>query len=127
MIDMRILIVEDDELLAKALAWKLQKDGYEPLVVKDGVYGLQEAAHFKPHLILLDLTLPGEGGAELLDKLRHQGDTKNIPVIIVTGSWDEGVRREVMALGAQDYLRKPFSVDALNLKIVRILTRARAA
>lgn len=80
----RILIIEDEEQIIDVLDRKLKKEGFETLLARDGVKGLEKALKEKPDLILLDLILPWMDGMTLLSKLREDDDGKKIKVIVLT-------------------------------------------
>ncbi|MBZ9560385.1 MULTISPECIES: response regulator transcription factor [unclassified Modicisalibacter] len=118
----RLLLVEDDTLLAETLQDALRLEGYAVATLADGDQAgerLAEAHAFD--LILLDLNLPGTGGLDLLEALRrHDRDT---PVLILTarGAIEDRVRG--LDLGADDYLAKPFALDELEARVRALLRR----
>lgn len=100
----RILIVEDEKPMAKALGFKLTHNGVETTVVYDGEEALAALAQEKFSLILLDLVMPKKGGIQVLEEMRKRGD--NTPVIILSNLSDEHNRHRAAELGAADYLVK---------------------
>ncbi|MBO9436677.1 response regulator transcription factor [Ruegeria sp. R13_0] len=117
---MRIVIVEDNETLANAIAYRLRDRGHAADVLTDGdaadLYLEQEGAD----LIVLDINLPGRSGLEILRSLRHRGDSA--PVILLTARSETGDRVSGLDMGADDYLVKPFEMDELEARI-RALSR----
>ncbi|MBO9447403.1 response regulator transcription factor [Ruegeria sp. R14_0] len=117
---MRIVIVEDNETLANAIAYRLRDRGHAADVLTDGdaadLYLEQEGAD----LIVLDINLPGRSGLEILRSLRHRGDSA--PVILLTARSETGDRVAGLDMGADDYLVKPFEMDELEARI-RALSR----
>ena len=117
---MRIVIVEDNETLANAIAYRLRDRGHAADVLTDGdaadLYLEQEGAD----LIVLDINLPGRSGLEILRSLRHRGDSA--PVILLTARTDTSDRVSGLDMGADDYLVKPFEMDELEARI-RALSR----
>jgi DNA-binding response OmpR family regulator len=113
----RILIVEDDERIASFLVKGLRAEGYVALVAgnaSDAERHLQFAV--EPfELVLLDLSLPGMSGEELLQRVRHRGIT--IPIIILTARVGTGDKVRGLDLGANDYVTKPFSFEELLARI----------
>jgi PAS domain S-box-containing protein len=111
----KVLIIEDDESTRRLLSVGLRKHDLEPIEAPDGEQGLDLACQQSPDLILLDLNLPGAHGLEVLQRLKHSPDTASIPVIVVTGDAELklGARARVLALGAADFVTKPFEMDAL--------------
>lgn len=106
MIQNKILLVEDDEILAKVLYEELSEAGFEVKQAFDGDAGLAMAKSEKPNLILLDVILPKKQGFEVLEELKKSPSTKSIPVIMLTmlGS-DEDIKKGLQ-LGAEDYIVK---------------------
>lgn len=117
---MRIVIVEDNETLANAIAYRLRDRGHAADVLTDGgaadLYLEQEGAD----LIVLDINLPGRSGLEILRSLRHRGDSA--PVILLTARTETSDRVSGLDMGADDYLVKPFEMDELEARI-RALSR----
>lgn len=117
---MRIVIVEDNETLAKAISYRLKDRGHAADVLHDGsdadLFLLQEGAD----LIVLDINLPGKSGLDILRALRERGD--NAPVILLTARSEIEDRVTGLDLGADDYLVKPFEMDELEARI-RALSR----
>lgn len=117
---MRIVIVEDNETLANAIAYRLRDRGHAADVLTDGdaaeLYLVQEGAD----LIVLDINLPGRSGLEILRSLRSRGDSA--PVILLTARTETSDRVAGLDMGADDYLVKPFEMDELEARI-RALSR----
>jgi DNA-binding response OmpR family regulator len=101
-----ILIIEDEPTLQKALSAALTQDGYEVKSALDGELGLKTAREIKPNLILLDLILPKLDGFEVLEELKNDDQTKNIPVIVLTNLESAQDVEKSLALGAFSYLVK---------------------
>jgi two-component system phosphate regulon response regulator PhoB len=118
----RILIVEDEQDLASLLEYNLKQEGFETEVARTGAAGVSRAKAFKPDLILLDLMLPDVGGTEVA-RLVREGETRRIPIIMVTARGEESDRVKGLELGADDYVVKPFSVKELMLRIRNVLRR----
>ena len=121
---MKILIIEDDEKLARMLELELEHEGYETEKAGDGVAGLKAAEDGGADVILLDVMLPGISGVEVLRRLRK---TKATPVILLTAR-DETVDK-VLGLdsGADDYVTKPFVIEELLARIRAAARKAGAA
>jgi DNA-binding response OmpR family regulator len=118
----RILIIEDDPTLRLVLRDNLQTEGYEVDTAADGVRAVKSARAAVPDLIVLDLTLPDCDGLELLPTLRLLGQ---VPVIILTARTQRDEKLKGLALGADDYMTKPFDPDELLARIRAVLRRAR--
>lgn len=103
----KILIIEDEIILARMYQRKFQSDDYEALIAYDGEEGLKLAEKEKPDAVLLDLMLPKIGGFEILKKLKENKETSKIPVIILTNLGTSQILiNEGLKLGAEDYLIK---------------------
>ncbi len=106
----RILIIEDDELLSSMYFTKFSKEGFDVLFCDNGEAGLSIAKKERPNIILLDILLPGINGFEVLKKLKEDGATALIPVILLTNVSEPAEMEKGMKLGAVDYLVKVFHV-----------------
>lgn len=103
---MRILIIEDEEALARVIKEKFDKEGYESVIVEEGEEALSKARQFKPDVILLDLLLPQRNGFEILQDLKIDPELKTAPVIVLSNlDEDENIKRAIL-LGAADYFVK---------------------
>ncbi|HMA36201.1 MAG TPA: response regulator transcription factor [Chloroflexia bacterium] len=111
---LRILIVDDEPAIARALRPALQAHDFQVAVATTGAEGLAEVARFRPHLILLDLGLPDIDGVTLVGELRQQTST---PIIIVSVRGADRDKIAALDRGADDYLTKPFSVGELLARI----------
>jgi DNA-binding response OmpR family regulator/two-component sensor histidine kinase len=111
----RVLVIEDDESIRRLLAITLENNGFEAVEAPDGESGLELASKEQPGLVLLDLRLPGIDGLAVLERLKRAPETARIPVIAMTGSQGLvlGARARVMALGAADFVTKPFELESL--------------
>ncbi|MCI0620246.1 MAG: response regulator transcription factor [Acidobacteria bacterium] len=118
----KILIIEDDRAIAKAVETNLAAEGYEVETAIDGVSGLERASDPSQDLILLDLMLPKLPGEEICRRLRHNGITT--PILFLTAKSEEEHRIAGFELGADDYVAKPFSIRELLGRIQAILRRA---
>lgn len=102
----KVMIVEDDTVLANALSLALEDQGYQISLATDGEEAERMILAEKPDLILLDLLLPIKNGFEVLKVVRQNPDTKNISVVILTNFEQETSIDEGMRLGAKDYIVK---------------------
>ena len=108
----KILIVEDDDFLLQMYVTKLELEGFQVISAIDGIKGLRLAKKDKPDLVLLDLQLPSMSGFEVLEDLKRNNETKQIPVLILTNfSQKEDIER-CLNLGASDYLIKAHFVPS---------------
>jgi DNA-binding response OmpR family regulator len=117
----RVLIVEDDQALAKVLADNLAVEGYEVDHVADGNLALERVRAFVPDLVVLDITLPGMSGLELCDRLWHHG---HVPVLMLTGSSRHSDKVGALDRGADDYITKPFDLREFLARVRAVLRRA---
>jgi PleD family two-component response regulator len=115
----KVLIVEDDKLLGKALGKILDDGGFETDIVMDGNRVFSKAKKFKPDLILLDLILPGMDGFAVLQKLKSTEDTKDIDVIVLSNLEKDTVGKKKILKEAIDYIVKSDVTLEDVLKIVR--------
>jgi DNA-binding response OmpR family regulator len=120
-----ILIVEDEKEIRDLLAHYLRKEGFIPLLARDGEEGLSKARAEKPDLILLDILLPKMDGLELLRKIRADREIARTPVAMLTAKGDETDRIVGLELGADDYIPKPFSPREVVARIKAIFRRSR--
>ncbi len=118
----RILIAEDNNTLATAMVQLLTRRGYRVETAGDGASALKRIAAEPPDLLLLDLRLPKLHGVELLKKLRQNGKTRTLPVVIVSGAYKgEKYRQAAKRLGVAHYLEKPFRAGELLQAVARCL------
>jgi DNA-binding response OmpR family regulator len=118
----RILVVEDDPTLRLVLQDNLRSEGYDVDVVADGASSVTNTQAMTPDLVVLDLTLPDCDGFELLRVLRQRGQ---IPVIVLTARTQQAEKVKGLALGADDYITKPFDPEELLARVRAVLRRAR--
>jgi DNA-binding response OmpR family regulator len=121
---MRILVVEDDELLAAALSRGLTAEGYAVEVAADGVDGLHRAREFDYDAMILDLLLPGLNGLRVCAELRAAG--RNLPVLMLTAKDGALDHAEGLYTGADDYMAKPFRFPVLLAHLRALLRRGPA-
>lgn len=117
-----VLVVDDDENTRVVVRWQLEAAGYAVCEASDGPTALQVIDTHAPDLMVLDLTLPGLGGLDVLRQLRS-GDHADRPVIVLSGRGGETDRIVGLDLGADDYLVKPFSPGELAARIRSVLRR----
>src|SRR4051812_47276352 len=119
---LRVVMVEDDERLARLTAKYLQSHGVIVDVVGRGDVAVSEVMRVRPDLVLLDLMLPGADGTEVCQRLRERLD---VPIIMVTARTEEADRVLALEGGADDYVSKPFSSRELLARIRANVRRAR--
>jgi len=117
----RILVVEDDPMLAEVVGRYLEREGFQVEVRDDGAAGLHRALEWLPDLVVLDVLLPGLDGFEVCQQLRQSAP---IPVVMLTARAEEDDRVLGLELGADDYVTKPFSPRELTARIKAVMRRA---
>jgi two-component system alkaline phosphatase synthesis response regulator PhoP len=102
----KILIVEDEQILAEMYKDKFEKEGFKIVLAKDGKTGMEIMKKEKPALVLLDILLPNENGIEFLKKQIKDPEISFIPVIVFSNFDDPETKKETLSLGAKEYLIK---------------------
>jgi DNA-binding response OmpR family regulator len=102
-----VLVVEDDERLAAALSLRLKREGYRVLEAHDALAGVSLAIREQPDLMVLDINMPAGGGFSVAERVQQQVP-KAIPVIVTTGSTEEGVLERALALQPVAFFEKPY-------------------
>ena len=121
---MKILVVDDEELLVKGIRFNLQNEGYEVLTGSNGLEALEQAKNQQPDLIILDVMMPEMDGLTACAKIR---EFSNVPIILLTAKADDMDKLIGFDHGADDYLTKPFNILELKARIRALLRRAGAA
>jgi len=116
----KILVIDDEPSILNLVSAYLKPEGYEVYTAADGNAGIKAARAFKPDLIILDLMLPGMDGIELLSRLRRESD---VYVIMLTARSEETDKIVGLAVGADDYVTKPFSPRELAARVKAALRR----
>jgi two-component system phosphate regulon response regulator PhoB len=122
----RILVVEDTHVQAQMLARDLSREGFEVLLAAEGGEALARARAELPDLVVLDLGLPGKNGLDVCRELRAGAATREIPIIMASARSAETDQLVGFALGADDYVTKPYSTKVLIARIQSVLRRRRA-
>ena len=115
-------VVDDDSRVRTVVRWQLEAEGYVVHEAADGNAAWQGIVDQRPDLVVLDLSLPGTSGLDLLRRLRESGD--RTPVVVLSGRSGEGDRIGGLDLGADDYLVKPFSPGELGARVRSVLRRS---
>jgi len=108
----KVLIIEDDLDIANVYSLKFEKEGFSVYVAADGQEGINKTLAWLPDLILLDIILPKKDGFAVLEAIKKNEATKNIPVIMWTNLSNTEEARKAKELGAADYLVKVFNMPA---------------
>ncbi|HLT21392.1 MAG TPA: response regulator transcription factor [Thermomicrobiales bacterium] len=121
----RVLVVDDEEAITELVSTALRFVGFDVRTAANGRQALADAAHFMPHLIVLDVMMPGMDGFEVCQRLRESGD--GVPVIFLTARDDQDDKLRGFTNGGDDYVTKPFSLEELVARIHAVLRRTRAS
>jgi DNA-binding response OmpR family regulator len=118
---LKILLLEDDPILLDIISHHLQESGFELLHVRDGKSALEEASAQRFDLFIFDINVPKMSGLELIKALREDGNTT--PTILITAYQDTKHMKSGFESGCDDYIKKPFDLEELDLRILNIKKR----
>src|SRR5690348_15908222 len=118
----RVLIVEDDPVIADGMALHLQAGGFDAVTVAKGEQGLARLRYEQPDVCVLDLMLPGQDGWSVIESVRAEGI--GTPIVVVSARGTEHDRVHALEIGADDYLVKPFSMKELVARVRAASRRA---
>jgi len=121
-----ILVVDDEPDIRELVRFNLAQAGFEVRTASTGQEALDELSRKRPDLVVLDLMLPDHSGSEICRRIRAEGETAKLPVIMLTARSEEVDRVVGFELGADDYVTKPFSPRELVLRIQAVLRRSHA-
>ena len=116
-----VLIVDDEPNIVLSLEFLMKKEGYEVLSVSNGEEAMQAIAETIPDLVLLDVMMPRKDGYEVCQELRSNPSWKDIKIIMLTAKGRVVEREKGLALGADDYVTKPFATHELVEKVKALL------
>ncbi|MDQ1317116.1 MAG: two-component system, cell cycle response regulator [Candidatus Poribacteria bacterium] len=119
----KILIIDNEQDIVDTLTLMLQARDYSVCSAKDGQDGLDKAKNERPNLILLDIMTEGVDGYNVCMKLKSDRDTKNIPVVIISGKIGRDSIIKCHSLGVSDFIVKPFNLPTLLGKLGKFLDR----
>jgi putative two-component system response regulator len=121
--DKKSVLVIDNDKEFTSLIDKFLRDicGYEVKVIPDGYNGILTAKRMMPELIILDVRMPAMNGLGILEKLKSDEDTAQIPIVILTGFDDDEIRNKALALKAADYLTKPIDLEVLRSRVAQVI------
>jgi len=116
----RILVVDDEKAVRDMLVKCLTKKGYKVITAQNGEEAIEKVAEERPHIVLLDIIMPGIGGKEALKEIREID--KEVGIVMITAVHDDKEGNECLKLGAYDYITKPLSLDYLEtVLLVKLL------
>ncbi len=121
----KVLIIEDDDVIARGMSRHLQAAGFDPVSVSSGETGLQRLRFERPEVCVLDLMLPGLDGWRVIEQARDEGI--GTPIVVVSARGTEHDRVHALELGADDYLVKPFSMKELVARVTAVARRGTRA
>jgi len=116
----KVLVVDDDTHIAELISLYLNKEGHETREVHDGIKALEEFSSYSPHLVLLDLMLPGKDGYQICREIRQ---ISSVPIIMLTAKGETFDKVLGLELGADDYIVKPFDPKELVARVKAVLRR----
>lgn len=118
---MRVLVIDDSTTIVAVLRRMLQQNGYLVLEALDAEKGIDIAREELPDLVFLDIVLPGMSGFQALRQLRREAPTRNIPIIMMSGNEQATEQFYAQRIGADDFMKKPFSRAEVFARIERLL------
>jgi DNA-binding response OmpR family regulator len=117
-----LLIIEDNQKIAQAMAIRLTHAGFNVVHAQDAVYAMAKALQYRPDLVILDINLPGGDGFLVAERLRAQAETASVPIVFITASKVPGLAQRVADVGAITLIEKPFSAAHLMDVIADVLS-----
>lgn len=117
----RVLLADDDDLLAALLQVKLEAQGFQVCIAHDGPSTLAAALADPPDVIVLDAMMPGCDGFEVADKIKHHAALGSVPIVMLTARRNRDDVIKAMNAGVRDYVVKPFRVEELVARVRRVL------
>jgi DNA-binding response OmpR family regulator len=123
MIRPRVMLVDDDAAVRSAVSGALAGEGYDVDCIGDAEEALRQALAEPPSVVLLDVTMPRLDGWELCEILRRQSQTRDVPVLFLTGRTDVRDRITAMQVGGTDFISKPFHARDLRAKVRALVGR----
>lgn len=118
----KVLVVEDHPDMLELLVWQMERLGFLVIPAKHGKEGVEKAVKEKPHLILMDIMMPGMDGREATRTLRSNPETQDIPILAATALFRESELRSCIEAGCNDYLVKPFTFEQLQGKVQEFIS-----
>ncbi len=118
----KILIVDDDAFIRRPLEFILREEGFAPRTAANGEEGLAKLEGERPDLIVLDVMMPGIDGFDVCRRVRTDARFSSIPVILLTAKGQESDRERALAVGATEFMSKPYSPSELLRRVREILS-----
>lgn len=117
----RIMVIDDQPIVASLLEYMFQKDGWEIVSCRDPVEAVQSVREIRPDLLTVDIRMPRMNGIDLCRRLREIPETQDVPIIVITGSAQTATADRAREARVDAYVTKPFSPKALAAKIRELL------
>lgn len=118
----KILLIEDEEIFIEMFGEKLRQDGFDVVTAENGAWGVKEAMKENFDLIILDMIMPAMSGDEIIEKLKLEDKTRNVPIIAMSASVDESMEKKVRDLGVQEFFYKTQLIPSqLSEKVKEVL------
>src|ERR1700744_2367703 len=121
-----ILVIEDDDIMLKAIRNILGKDGYNVITAKDGKEAFERLENGEYDVVVTDLMMPYANGLEVVSRLRSDDTKRNVGIIVISSVGNEETITEAFRLGADDYLKKPIMAGELLIRIRKLLANKSA-
>jgi two-component system phosphate regulon response regulator PhoB/two-component system alkaline phosphatase synthesis response regulator PhoP len=121
-----VLVADDDEDVLELISLQLERGNIDVIQARDGEQALAMTQERDPDLVVLDVMMPGLNGYEVVKRLRAEEETGNLPVILVTARAGGGDAQHGFQVGADDYIKKPFSPAELSDRVETLLRRRRS-
>ncbi len=119
----RVLVVEDDPDISRALTIRLEAAGYDVAHAYDAVLAMDAARKFDPQLVILDVMMPGGSGLDIAQRMQEVDETREIPFLFLTASRDPRLRASAEAMGAAGFFEKPFESAEILSTIGQVIQR----
>lgn len=116
----KILIADDEQLILRALQFKLEREGYHVITAQDGKQAIETIKSENPDLVITDLMMPYHSGLEIISFLRNELKVKT-PVLVLSSVGLESTVLEAFKLGADDFVTKPFSPPEVSIRVKKLL------
>ena len=117
---MKILAIDDQQLILLSLEKRLSESGYQIRTASGGQQGIEAFRSFKPDLVLLDINMPGISGLKVIQHIRNERNSE-VPIMVMSGNTQDEIIAEGFKLGITDYLKKPMSLDEIQIRIQKTI------
>lgn len=121
----RILVVDDEPFILRSLTFVLRKEGFDVLEARNGEEALDQIREHRPSLVFLDVMMPKKNGYEVCEEVKGDAELRDTYVIMLTAKGQESDRDRGIALGADEYMTKPFSPSRITERVREILVPER--